>query len=90
MGHSKDVAKVTQGNGTQSHNFLPSKIGCGIMSQQPLSKPGQQQTAAPTAALLMHGKTNSAAHLYQTTKEACTAEKVVLSNAGPSAPKISN
>lgn len=38
----------------------------------------------------MHGKTNSAAHLYQTTKDACTAEKIVLSNGGPSAPKISN
>ena len=56
---------------------------------QPLGKPGQQ-TAAP-AALLMHGKTNSAAHLYQTTKETgCTAEKVVLGTGGPSAPKISN
>lgn len=38
----------------------------------------------------MQGKTNSAAHLYQTTKDACTAEKVVLGNGGPSAPKISN
>ena len=53
MSHSKDPAKVTQASGTQSHNFLPSKIGCGIMSQQPLGKPGAQQTSTPSSALLM-------------------------------------
>ena len=82
---------------TQSHNLLPSKIGTGILAQQPLAKPGQQAQAAPT--MLTQVKTASVARLYQTTKEAGaapseaptpTAGSIGASLAGRAALKVSN
>jgi len=74
---------------TQSHNFLPSKIGCGVISQQPLAKPGQQNPTMLTA------KTNSVARLYSSNKEpqsmdtTPTGSSTGTSMVGPAALKMS-
>lgn len=79
----------TQANGAQSHTFLPTKIGSGVLQNQPLQKPGQVNPS------LLHGQTKSVARLYQTTKEIGSAETTPsgsstgTTHVGPAAVKMS-
>lgn len=69
---------MAQAHATQSHNFLPSKLGQGTMvAQQPLSKPGQS------------GKnTQSMARMYSS-QTAASPERGTRGSVGPCAPKLS-
>ena len=67
---------MAQASTTQSHNFLPNKIGQGLMvSQQPLNKPGQH-------------KTQSMARMYSS-QAAGSPERGTRGSVGAAAPKLS-
>lgn len=69
---------MAQAHSTQSHNFLPSKIGQGIMTaQQPLNKPGQGSK-----------NTQSMARMYAS-QTATSPERGTRGSVGPAAPKLS-
>ena len=69
---------MTQASTTQSHNFLPTKIGQGMMvAQQPLNKPGQTQA-----------KTQSMARMYSS-QTAQSPDRATRGSIGPSALKLS-
>ena len=77
---AKDCKSTTQATLTQSSNFLPSKIGCGVLQNQPLHKPGQ------VTPVLLNGQTKSVARLYQTGGK----EGVQSSETTPSGSSIGN
>ena len=93
---SKDaVLRASHASGASAaNNFLPTKIGSGILAQQPLQKPGTVGNNMMSST----GKTHSVARLYQTAKE-LGQKSIELgqpvegqtgdnAGAGPAAPKV--